>query len=64
MEGYSISDGGSPETPSLIWTIKSVADFNNDGNADILLRNSNSGKLLIWLMNGTNIDQGGIISNP
>ena len=64
IEGTSISDGGSPETPSLVWTIKSIADFNNDGNADILLRNTNSGKLLIWLMEGYSISDGGFPETP
>ena len=30
-----------------------IADFNGDGKQDILLRNSNTGQLSIWLMNGT-----------
>jgi FG-GAP repeat len=34
------------------WTIRGVGDFNGDGKADILWRNT-SGVVYVWLMNGT-----------
>jgi len=34
--------------------IVSTGDFDGDGKADILWRNSSSGLNAIWLMNGTN----------
>jgi hypothetical protein len=34
--------------PSSDWQLKAVADFNNDGRADYLWRNSNSGALTTW----------------
>jgi len=30
-----------------------VGDFNGDGRADILWRNSSTGENYVWLMNGT-----------
>jgi hypothetical protein len=36
---------------AVIWTIAGVADFNGDGKADILWRDS-GGNLSMWLMNG------------
>jgi FG-GAP-like repeat len=46
-----------PPQVSLEWGIKGVADFNKDGNTDILLRNKVNGINVIWYMNedGANI---------
>ena len=35
------------------WSIVGVADFNGDGQVDILVQNTSGGRV-IWLMNGTN----------
>jgi hypothetical protein len=37
------------------WTIAGVGDFNGDGTADLLWRNSTTGENYIYLMNGTTI---------
>jgi hypothetical protein len=42
-----------PATPSSDWMIQGTGDFDHDGNADILWRNSNTGQVAIWFMNGT-----------
>jgi subtilisin len=39
------------------WSVAGVADFNKDGNLDILWRNSD-GRALVWLMNGTSFLSG------
>lgn len=36
------------------WRIRGSADMNSDGQNDLLWQNRHSGKVTIWLMNGTN----------
>jgi hypothetical protein len=43
------------------WVIEGVDDFNNDGKSDILWRNSNSGNVYGYLMNGFAVANEGII---
>jgi FG-GAP repeat len=38
----------------LNWQVLAVADFDGDGKADILWRNTATGDNAIWLMNGAN----------
>jgi hypothetical protein len=44
---------GVPILP-LNWQVAATRDFNADGRADILWRNTTSQKLVVWLMNGRN----------
>jgi hypothetical protein len=44
------------------WTIVGTADFNMDGNPDILWRNTTSGKNLVWYMNGVAITSTAYVS--
>ena len=39
----------------LNWSVVGVGDFNGDGMADILWRNTTNGNVAIWLMNGTTL---------
>jgi hypothetical protein len=61
--GSDLTAGGVAVRPDASWSVAGVGDFNADGNADVLWRNSN-GSLAIWLMNGTAItSSGGITFN-
>jgi len=42
--------GATP--PALDWVVAATGDFNADGKADILWRNTTSQKLVVWFMNG------------
>ena len=57
MNGTSIASQGTPGTvsPSSGWVIAGVGDFNGNGTSDILWRNTTSGEVYLWLMNGTTI---------
>jgi hypothetical protein len=57
MNGTAITSQASPETvaPSTGWVIESVGDYDASGRASILWRNSTSGEVYMWLMNGTAI---------
>jgi len=60
--GGDLTSGGVAVRPDASWSIAGIGDFNNDGNSDILWRNS-SGALNLWLMNGTTITSGGPVTS-
>jgi hypothetical protein len=53
---------GAPVLP-LNWKLSATGDFDFDGRADILWRNTTSQKLVIWTMNGA-AKTGNIIPSP
>ena len=57
MTGTTIADQTAVETvaPSSGWVIQGVGDYDASGRAGILWRNSSSGEVYMWLMNGTTI---------
>jgi hypothetical protein len=49
---------GSGLLPTLTnrrWTVAGTADFNGDGNTDLLWRHTGKGKNSLWLMDGTTV---------
>jgi hypothetical protein len=42
---------GNPTGVNIVWSVRSVADFNDDGKADLLWRNSTTGQLVCWYFN-------------
>jgi hypothetical protein len=43
---------------NLAWTVSHVADFNGNGKADLLWRNTTDGSFMMWLMAGTALTSG------
>jgi hypothetical protein len=50
----TVTLGGSAAMPDSSWSVAAIGDFNGDGKADILWRNTN-GTLIDWEMNGSQI---------
>ena len=46
------------------WKRYAVDDFNGDGRADLLWRNSATGQTAVWLMNGTTLVSGAGLLGP
>lgn len=53
-----------PTVSDPYWQIAGTADFNNDGNTDIVWRNARSGANAVWFMNGTSFSSAADISPP
>jgi FtsP/CotA-like multicopper oxidase with cupredoxin domain len=44
------------------WSIVATGDFNSDGKADLVLQNSSSGQVAIWIMNGSTYVSDAVLS--
>jgi hypothetical protein len=63
MDGTAIlsSEGYARTVSDRNWQIAGIGDFNGDGRADLLWRNSSTGANYIYLMNGKNISGEGYL---
>ena len=55
MRGVSLSPEAVTDTN---WTIRGLADFNLDGQPDLIWQNVDTGMLSVWLMNGLTLVDG------
>lgn len=58
-----LNAGGVATAPAANWSVAGVGDFNADGNADLLWRDSSSGALVEWLMNGSSVIGSGSVTS-
>src|SRR5213595_238011 len=65
MNGLSIASQGSVNfvDPASGWQVQGIGDFDGDGKADLLWRNTSTGENYIWLMNGLTIARPGSINS-
>src|SRR6266480_3213391 len=65
MNGLSIASQGSVNfvDPASGWQVQGIGDFDGDGKADILWRNTSTGENYIWLMNGLTIARPGSLNS-
>jgi len=65
MQGASVAQEAVVEPAQPLganWKPQGAADFDGDGQADILFRNDTSGALVVWLMEGTKRRTGAFLS--
>jgi hypothetical protein len=64
MNGIGMSQSGGYSAVTSNWHIIETGDFNGDGKSDILWRDMSvgGGTVAIWLMNGLQVPQTGIVS--
>lgn len=51
--------GGAAAIPDGNWTVAGIGDFNGDGKSDVVWRNTASGEVALWQMNGSTITGSG-----
>jgi hypothetical protein len=64
IQGHTLLASG-PLTPARVadtnWRVVATADFNRDGHVDLVWLNVQTGKLTVWLMNGTAFAGAGLL---
>ncbi|MBP2316966.1 FG-GAP repeat domain-containing protein, partial [Azospirillum soli] len=46
---------GAAVAPGAAWQVEGTGDFTGDGKADLVWRNTSSGQMLVWAMNGATV---------
>jgi hypothetical protein len=65
MNGTTVASSTTlPTPPPAAWHLAGVANFNSDGNSDLLWLNNDNNTPSMWLMNGTSIISGTDLPAP
>jgi Ca2+-binding RTX toxin-like protein len=61
MDGTNVLAGGGFTSiqAGSEWSMLNTGDFNGDGKTDLLWKNTNTGQMAVWLMDGTTVAGGG-----
>jgi hypothetical protein len=65
MNGTTLLDGrllNPSRVPDTDWKIVGAGDFNADGQADIVWQHQTTGEASVWLMNGTTLVSGRLLT--
>jgi hypothetical protein len=52
----------TPGTTNVLWEIRAVADFNRDGQPDLLFQHATTGQMYVWYLAGTTMTGGQYLS--
>lgn len=52
----------TPGTTNVLWEIRAVADFNRDGQPDLLFQHATTGQMYVWYLTGTTMTGGQYLS--
>ncbi|MCA9422060.1 MAG: FG-GAP repeat protein, partial [Nitrospira sp.] len=55
LNGTSIASSKILGGIASAWEIEQVGDMNKDGKADVVWKNTTTGEVKVWLMNGVNV---------
>jgi hypothetical protein len=58
----SLTSQGKAVTPDSTWSVAGIGDFAGNADADILWRQSSTGSLAMWLMNGSTIESSAAVT--
>ena len=67
MDGTTVSNASQTAPTSSVdpsWTTAGTGDFNGNGKSDILWRNSTTGNVAVWTMNGSSVTASTLTSTP
>ena len=55
MNGLTMTQGSgmTPVGPQPVWRLKAIADFNRNGQPDLVWQHQSTGQLYLWHLNGT-----------
>jgi hypothetical protein len=64
MNGVTMTGGSwlSHSLPDTRWRVRSIADMNGDGKPDLILQHSVDATMAAWIMNGTTLVDGSLLS--